>query len=106
MHALNSWYGLEFNERHKRTGHLIGARFWSSRKPEIEQVLAAYRYVARNAEEAGMCEFAEDWTWSSYGTSLGGEIRFPFVDATLVLSQFGSSPAAAIAALRAYVARD
>ncbi len=106
MQGLNSWYGTMFNARHERAGYLIGNRFWSNRKPTMELVLAAFRYVARNAEEAGLCDVPEKWPWSSYGTTLGIDERFPFVDATLVLSQFGSSPAAAIAALKAFVGRD
>ena len=106
MQDLNSWYGLTFNERHGRSGYLIGNRFWSNRKPKIEEILAAFRYVARNADEAGLSARPEEWTWSSYGTTLGENERFPFIDATLVLSQFGSSPAAAIAALQVFVGRD
>ena len=105
MQYLNSWYGKEFNGRHGRHGYLIGDRFWSKRMKTTEQTLTAFRYVARNADDAGVSTSPEAWFWSSYATTIGPDNRFPFVDATLVLSQFGSSPAAAIAALRAFVER-
>jgi putative transposase len=106
MQYLNSWYGQEFNARHRRSGYLIGNRFWSTRLKTTSQVLTAFRYVARNAEDAGLCESPEDWFWGSYGTTIAAVDRFPFVDATLVLSQFGPSRGAAIAALRDFVGRS
>jgi putative transposase len=103
MQSLNSSYGVEFNTRHGREGHVVGGRFWSERKPAGREILTAYRYVARNPLEGGLCPRPEEWPWSSYATTIGLEDRFPFVDPTLVLSQLGSSPAAAIVALRAFV---
>jgi REP-associated tyrosine transposase len=105
MHYLSSGYSKEFNARHDRIGYLVRDRYWSARIKTNEHLLAAFRYIARNPLEAGLCRRPEDWHWSSFATSCRLAATFPFVDATLVLSQFGSSPAAAGGALRDFVGR-
>jgi REP element-mobilizing transposase RayT len=106
MHDLSAGYGRTFNARHERIGNLVRRRYWSKRVTTTEYLLSAFRYIARNPVEAGLCDRAEDWRWSSYATSCGLAQTFPFVDATIVLSQLGSSPAAATFALRTLVAKD
>jgi putative transposase len=86
MQRLNGGYGREFNDRHERRGNLVGARFWSKRSTTAEQLLLTFRYVALNPVDAGICERAEEWFWSSFATSCGIATTFPFVDATHVLS--------------------
>lgn len=103
MHDLSSEYGKEFNGRHGRVGYLVRDRYWSRRVTTVGYLLAAFRYIARNPVEAGLCELPERWHWSSFATSCGIARTFPFVDATIVLSQFGNSPATAILALRDFV---
>jgi putative transposase len=105
MHHLTAAYSREFNARHDRIGYLVRDRYWSTRIKTNEHLLAAFRYIARNPLEAGLSTRAEDWHWSSFATSCRLAGAFPFVDATLVLSQFGSSPAAASVALRDFVGR-
>ena len=84
MQRLNCGYGKEFNARHERRGNLVGQRFWSSRCTTEEALLARFRYIALNPVEAGVCERAEEWFWSSFATSCGLANTFPFVDATPV----------------------
>jgi REP element-mobilizing transposase RayT len=105
MRDLSSTYGKEFNGRHDRIGYLVRNRYWSRRITTDEYLLSAFRYIARNPVEAGLCDRPEGWHWSSFATSCGLARSFPFVDATVVLSQFGSSPAAATLALRDFVGR-
>jgi REP-associated tyrosine transposase len=92
MHGLNTPYGKRFNLRHERLGNLVRSRYWSKRVKDDAQLLAAFRYVARNPVRAGMCERPEDWLWSSLATSCALTQTFPFVDATRVLSLLGSPP--------------
>jgi hypothetical protein len=106
MHDLSAGYGRRFNARHARIGNLVRHRYWSKRITTSEYLLSSFRYIARNPIEAGLCRRAEDWHWSSYATACGLAQTFPFVDATIVLSQLGSSPAAAAFALRTLVAKD
>ena len=64
---LHGTYALAFNRRHRRTGHLFGARF-SSWIVETERHLSnACRYVYLNPVRAGLCARPEDWPWSGSG---------------------------------------
>ncbi len=103
MHLLNTAHGKSFNDRHERVGNLVRARYWSKRMKDDQQLLAAFRYAARNPSRAGMCERPEDWFWSSFATSCGLAQTFPFVDASRVLSLLDASPAAPGQALIALV---
>jgi putative transposase len=103
MHWLSSEYGKDYNARHERVGALVRERYWSRRVDSDSDLLGAYAYVALNPVAAGLVASPEEWRWSSYATTLGSASTFPWVDATLVLSQLGPSPAASIAALRAYL---
>jgi putative transposase len=93
MHMLNTAYGKGFNARHDRQGNLLRARYWSTRIKDEAQLLAAFRYIARNPSHAGVCERPEDWFWSSFPTSCGLADTFPFVDASQVLALLDSPPA-------------
>lgn len=90
MHYLNSFYGKYFNEKNERRGNLVRSRFWSKRVVDDAQLVAAFRYVARNPVTAGVCERPEDWFWSSFATSCGLAQTFPFVDAGRVVSVLGA----------------
>jgi REP element-mobilizing transposase RayT len=92
MHRLNTAYGKRFNARHDRLGNLVRSRYWATRMKDEAQLLAAFRYVARNPSTAGMCERPEDWFWSSFATSCGLARTFPFVDASCVLASLDASP--------------
>lgn len=103
MHWLNTAYGKRFNARHDRLGALLRTRYWSTRMKDDAQLLAAFRYAARNPVNAGMCERAEDWFWSSFATSCGLAQTFPFVDASHILGILDASPQAPGQALIALV---
>jgi putative transposase len=93
MQRLNCGYGKEFNARHGRQGNLVGARFWSKRTTTNEQLLASFRYAALNPVRARICERPEEWFWSSFATSCGLAVTFPFVDATHVCAVLNVDPA-------------
>jgi putative transposase len=93
MHSLNTAYGKGFNNRHDRLGNLLRSRYWSVRARDDEQLLAAFRYVARNPAKAGLSARPEAWAWSSFATSCGLARSFPFVNASRVLALLGSPPA-------------
>jgi putative transposase len=105
MHYLNAFYGKYFNETNSRRGTLIRSRYWSKRIVDDAQLIAAFRYVARNPVRAGLCARAEDWYWSAFATSCGLTHTFPFVDASLVLATLGVDAAHSSQMLRA-LARD
>ena len=101
MHYLNSFYGKYFNEKNERRGTLVRSRYWSKRIADDEQLLAAFRYVARNPVRAGLCVRPEDWFWSAFATSCGLAQTFPFVDASVVVATIGATRANASQVLRA-----
>jgi REP-associated tyrosine transposase len=103
MHWLSSEYGKDYNARHGRVGALVRERYWARRVESDADLLGVYAYIALNPVEAGLVDRPEDWLWSSYATTLGLAETFPFVDATLVLSQLGASPSTAAAALWEHV---
>jgi putative transposase len=70
MHRLNGCYAMQFNRRHRRSGHLFQSRF-SVRVIEDEEYLERVSaYVIWNPVRAGHCEEPKDWpwTWSSHGS--------------------------------------
>ncbi len=103
MQYLNGEHSRAFNERHSRVGYLVRDRYWSRRKATETELLSAFCYVANNPVRAGIVKRAEDWPWSSYSTTIGLAESFSFVDASIVLAQFGKTKAHARAALRRYV---
>jgi putative transposase len=106
MHRLVCGYTKRYNARHVRVGYLVRDRYWSFRKETPQEVLSAFRYVARNPVGAGLADRPEDWPWSSYGATVGVSDRFAFVDAADVLGEFGTTKAAQIRGLRRFVDAD
>ena len=86
MHRLNNRFARPLNARYGRRGHAFAERYMSKPIGYDEQLLAAYRYVARNPIEAGLCDEPGNWRWSSYSTLIGTSDRFAFADASLVLA--------------------
>jgi putative transposase len=64
LKRLNGLYAQGFNERHERSGHLFGDRFWASLVETEEHFRAACWYVVCNPVRAGRCDEAEDWPWT------------------------------------------
>ena len=65
MRNITSKYAYEFNQKHKRVGHLFQDRFKSIYVYNDEYLLRLIRYIHRNPEKAGICK-TEDYRWSSY----------------------------------------
>jgi putative transposase len=103
MKELNFRYAASFNARHRLRGHVFGGRFSSRRIKGEADLIRTYRYVARNPVEAGLCQKAEEWPWSSYAGAIGLAEPWTFVDPSLVLGCFSENPAVAIADLRRIV---
>jgi putative transposase len=60
------------NRSYGRTGSLWEGRFHSCLVQSDEYLLACYRYVERNPVEAGLCERAGEYEWSSAGSNAHG----------------------------------
>ena len=102
MQYLNREYSRRFNQRHDRVGQLVRSRYGSRRITDTYDLAGVYAYVVLNPVVEGMCPRAEDWRWSSYATNTGIADDFSFVDATIVLAEFGGSSDA----LRQFIAAE
>jgi REP-associated tyrosine transposase len=72
MKRLHGPYAQAFNTRHKKVGHLFQGRYGAERVTSDAQLIATLRYIALNPVEAGLCEDARDWRWSSYALLVEG----------------------------------
>ena len=63
-HRLNGLHAQRFNERHDRTGHLFGDRFYARVLESDAHLAAAVLYIRNNPVRAGICDRAADWRWS------------------------------------------
>jgi putative transposase len=71
MQLLNGRYARAFNDRHERTGHLFGRRFWAGLIESDKELFDTAEYVFDNPVRAGLCASRPEWPW------LGGVLR-PF----------------------------
>ncbi|HVA31061.1 MAG TPA: transposase [Gaiellaceae bacterium] len=86
MQELNFRHAIRFNKRHTLRGHVVDGRYWNERVESESHLLAAYRYIARNPVEAGLCTAAIDWPWCSYRALFDPRDIFTFVDPSAVLA--------------------
>ena len=73
MRWLQSRYALDFNERHQRINHLFGGRYGSVPQRTLGQLKYTVRYVVMNPVAAGLCQFPEEWRWSSHRSIVEGD---------------------------------
>ncbi|HEY3920998.1 MAG TPA: transposase, partial [Gaiellaceae bacterium] len=66
MCELNGGYALGFNERHGRSNHLFGRRFWDRHLDTDEYFNETCRYVVLNPIRVGLEPELGIWPWSSY----------------------------------------
>ncbi len=105
MQELNTRYACRFNAKHRLRGHVFAGRYDARRIRDVQHLLDAFAYDAKNPVAAGLCESPEEWKWSSYAATIGVAEPCSFVDPTQFLRCFGGSRADAIAQLRAFVER-
>ena len=103
MQSLNFRYAVNFNQRYAMRGHVQFERYGAVRIVNDSHLLTAFRYVARNPVEAGLCASAADWPWSSYRGAIGLAEPHSFVDPNRVLRCFDQLDELAVAQLRAFV---
>jgi len=86
MQRFHGPYAQTFNRRHGVDGHLFQRRYDAVPIRSDEQLFTTLRYIARNPVEAGACEHAEDWRWSSHAMLAAGHAP-PWLD-TARVSEF------------------
>jgi REP element-mobilizing transposase RayT len=89
MQRLHGVFAQTVNARHESVGHVFQGRFDNKLQRTDEQLWTAARYIARNPVEAGLCEAAAQWRWSSHRGVLDGTAP-PWVDRNRLLSFFGT----------------
>jgi REP element-mobilizing transposase RayT len=104
FHNSNSRYGLDFNRRHGRHGHVFHGRFRSILVDSDEYLHELIRYIHLNPVRAGIAEAPEDYKWSSHRAYLGLE-NIPWLTTDWVLSLFGQDLTSARENLARFVSR-
>jgi REP element-mobilizing transposase RayT/biotin operon repressor len=72
MQQLHGRYAREFNDRHRFSGHLFQGRYGAVRVIDDTQLWTTVRYLAQNPVDAGLCDAAHHWPWSSHGAIVAG----------------------------------
>ena len=104
LQYLNGCYAQWFNRRHRRRGHLFGARFWGELVANDSHLLELSRYIVRNPVRAGLCTHPIEWRWSSYGAMIGARPQPLFLTTGWLLEQFAAQRPVARERYRAWVA--
>jgi len=103
MQALNGRYAQGFNARHRRSGHLFGARFHSEPVTSDPHLFMTLACIALNPVRANLCDDPAAWRWSAHRALLGAAPA-DFVDVTNTLSYFHHDASQARAAYAHFVA--
>jgi REP element-mobilizing transposase RayT len=68
LQTLNSVYAREFNARHRRRGHVFGARYTGATVATDFHRRSATAYILENPIRAGLVTRVEEWPWSGDGS--------------------------------------
>jgi REP element-mobilizing transposase RayT len=102
MQYLNTSYGIYFNRKYRRNGHLFQSRYHSvlvEYGPNIKEVV---RYVHLNPIRANAVETLPEYEWSSHA-QFSGIRENGIADPEYVLRYFNDSSKKAIAEYEAYM---
>ena len=105
MQLLNCGHARRMNRKHGRTGHLFRNHYSWWPVESDEHLLETIRYIVLNPVRAGLCKGPENWRWSSYRATVDLDLPPDFLALGELLALFGTTPAAARAAFRAFVAK-
>jgi len=89
VRLLNGSYGLWWNQRHDRVGHVFQGRFKDQIVQQHDYLLALGRYIALNPVRAALVTRPEQWQWSSYAATVGLAPTPAFVAVSSVLQLLG-----------------
>lgn len=96
MRHLNGAYSQHFNRRHELVGHLFQGRYNAILCQRESYLMELARYVVLNPVRAGMVATPNAWPWSSHQALIGEAATPPWLDARLILSQFGRNAEQAV----------
>jgi len=92
MQHLNGEYGIWWNGRHGRVGHVFQGRYKDQIVQREEYLLNLIGYIARNPGRAGLVKSPELWPWSTYRCHAGLAPAPRFLCSGPVLAAFGEGP--------------
>ena len=104
MRQLNGVYTQRFNDLHGRCGHVFQGRYKGIIVQKDAYLRELSRYVVLNPVRARMVATPDDWPWSSYRATTGDAPCPDWLRRDWLLSAFGSTEQAAVAAYRRFVA--
>ena len=105
MQRINTAYGLYFNRRHGRVGHLFQNRYGAKPICDDAHLRNAIRYVHANPIEAGLvADLAalERYRWAGHGSLVGAQ-EPGVLEVSAALSVFGEEHRVAREALRLFM---
>lgn len=94
MQHLNGEYGLWWNARHGRVGHVFQGRYKDQIVQREGYLLNLVRYIALNPVRAGLVREPELWPWSAYRCLAGAAPNPGFLCAERILAAFGDGQTA------------
>ncbi len=103
MRQLNGVYSQEINRRHELVGHLFQGRYKSILVQKETYLLEVSRYIVLNPLRAKMVASLDEWQWSSHHYLVRAKDAPDWFERDWLLSQFGSTSAAAAPAYKAFV---
>ncbi len=103
MRQLNGLYTQRFNRCYGLVGHLFQGRYKAILVQKDAYLLELSRYVVLNPVRAGMVEQPEEWSWSSYRSTVGLVAAPDWLDTDWLLSRYGRQRGAAIVAYQQFV---
>ena len=66
MQSLNTRYGKYYNKKYKRVGYVFRDRYKAEGIYSEEQLYNCINYIYNNPVKAGICEKAEEYSFSNY----------------------------------------
>jgi REP element-mobilizing transposase RayT len=92
LQRLHTEYSRHHNRRHRRRAHLFRAHRLARRINDDNDLLGAYRYLARNPVEAGLVDDPLEWPWASTRAHAGLERAAIPLDETPLRNVLDDSP--------------
>lgn len=90
MKCLGTSYSMYFNGKYSRVGSLFQGRYKAALVLSDDYLLHLTRYVHLNPVEAGLCDLAEKYEFSSYKDYIG-ENKIKWISPKFVLDYFSQN---------------
>jgi putative transposase len=84
MHSLNTTYGMRFNTKYCRKGHVFCGVYRASLCLDDVHLIGSSIYIHLNPQKAGIVKDALNYRWSSISLYTNSKIK-SFVDTTFIL---------------------